>query len=65
MITKNPMTPTERAVRHRLIDLNLKISDIARHFNWSSQYTLDLIKGKSSGPAAKTNLQKIFKYIEI
>lgn len=63
MITKNPMTPTERAVRHRLIDLNLKISDVSKHFNWSSQYTLDLLKGKSSGPASKLNLKKILSYL--
>jgi len=63
MITKNPMTPTERAVRHRLIDLNLKVSDISKHFDWSAQYTLDLLKGRSSGPAAKSNLQKILNYV--
>lgn len=59
------MSIQEKEIKKRLIDLELKQVDVVRHFGWSNQYFRDLIRGKTEGPAAITNLEKVYEFLEM
>ncbi|WP_448949558.1 helix-turn-helix domain-containing protein [Latilactobacillus sakei] len=65
MIVKSEMKPLEKTVRKRLIDFNMTLTDLSNELGWSLQYTLDVIRGKSHGPASITNKMKILNFLEL
>lgn len=65
MIVKSEMKPLEKKVRKRLIDFNMTLTDLSNELGWSLQYTLDVVRGKTQGPASVTNKMKILNFLEL
>lgn len=65
MAVKTKMKPLEKTVRKRLIDFDMTLTDLSNEMGWSLQYTLDVIRGKTQGPASITNKIKILYFLEL
>ncbi|BCX29485.1 helix-turn-helix domain-containing protein [Latilactobacillus sakei] len=65
MAVKTKMKPLEKTVRKRLIDFDMTLTDLSNEMGWSLQYTLDVIRGKTQGPASITNKIKILNFLEL
>jgi transcriptional regulator with XRE-family HTH domain len=59
------MTELEKQFKKRLVDKEMSQKQVADNFGWSSQYVRQLVKGQTSGPAAKKNLAKILEFVGI
>lgn len=59
------MTAFAKRFKKKLVDLEVTQKSVAEHFGWTSQYLRQLVSGKTMGPAAETNLQKVKDFMDL